>query len=351
MLIVRPILVSDFEGLKQIAIDSGFGFTSLPVDDARLMEKIRRSVDSIHQPFITRGEESYLFVLEDTTTGQIVGTTGIEASVGLTVPLYHYRQSKCVHHSKELGIYKSLDTLAVCNDYTGATEICTLFLDPKYRKTRAGRLLSKVRFMFMADHSHRFSDTVIAEMRGVSDEQGNSPFWHWLQEHFFGIDFSIADHLIGLGNKVFVAELMPKYPIYASMLSKDAQAVIGQVHENTKPALGLLAKEGFEHRGFVDLFDAGPTVEAKLHNIKSVQQSRIATVKIVQRHCAAQLKNDHNNTENYALSNQKVEQFRATLTPDVDLYTDANKDYIAMSQSMADALCVKTGDTIRVLPL
>lgn len=312
-------------------------------------------------PFEQRGEQSYLFVLEDTQTGKIVGTTGIEASVGLSVPLYHYRQSKCVHHSNTLGIYKSLDTLAVCNDYTGATEICTLFLEPEYRKTRAGRLLSKVRFMFMADHKKRFSDTVIAEMRGVSDEQGQSPFWHWLQEHFFGIDFSIADHLIGIGNKVFISELMPKYPIYVSMLSQAAQDVIGQVHEKTKPALGLLHKEGFEHRGYVDLFDAGPTVEAKLDNIKSVQDSYLATVSIADQHTISEfLAQQATPATTYALSNLSVQHFRATFTNDVMLDAQQTKPtnltsepatQIAISQQLADTLHVKSGDTLRVLAL
>ncbi|MBU2881699.1 arginine N-succinyltransferase [Psychrosphaera sp. B3R10] len=349
MLIVRPIQKTDFDGLKQIAINSGYGFTSLPVDDARLMEKIERAVNSINAPFTQRAEESYLFVLEDTETGKIVGTTGIEASVGLSVPLYHYRQSKIVHHSKQLGIYKSLDTLAVCNDYTGATEICTLFLEQAYRKTRAGRLLSKVRFMFMADHTERFSNTIIAEMRGVSDEQGNSPFWQWLQEHFFGIDFSMADHLIGLGNKGFISELMPKHPIYSSMLSPEAQAVIGRVHDKTKPALGLLTKEGFEPRGYVDLFDAGPTVEAKLPQIKSVKNSFLATVTI----CADdQLPtNIDPNAKTYGLSNLHVEQFRATFTQQIILHTEADQTMVLVSQSMADALAVQQGDSLRILVL
>lgn len=349
MLIVRPIETTDFDGLKQIAIDSGYGFTSLPVDDERLRAKIAASVASINNDFTSRGEDSYLFVLEDTDTGDIVGTTGIEASVGLSVPLYHYRQSQCVHHSSQLGIYKKLDTLAVCNDYTGATEICTLFLNPNYRKTRAGRLLSKVRFMFMADHKARFSSTVIAEMRGVSNEQGHSPFWHWLQEHFFGIDFSIADHLIGMGNKVFISELMPKYPIYVSMLSKEAQAVIGQVHEKTKPALGLLKKEGFVHRGFVDLFDAGPTVEADIDQIKSVKSSFLCQVSIAQNQALNQVQSPADPT--YALSNLSVKHFRATLTQNLILARENNQQQVVIPQQLADALNVRQGDQLRVLAL
>ena len=68
----------------------------------------------------------------------------------------------------------------------------------------------------MAEFRERFADRVIAEMRGVSDEKGNSPFWQWLEEHFFSVDFPTADYLTGIGQKVFIAELMPKYPIYVS---------------------------------------------------------------------------------------------------------------------------------------
>ena len=183
MFIVRPIQPSDFDGLKQIAIDSGHGFTSLPVDDVRLQDKIDHSVASTENDWHQRGEDSYLFVLEDTTTGAIIGTTGIEASVGLTVPLYHYRKSQVMQYSKPLGINKKLELLTMCNDYTGATEICTLYLDKAFRKNKLGRFLSKVRFMFMADHQARFSDTIIAEMRGVADESGIPPFLALASSH------------------------------------------------------------------------------------------------------------------------------------------------------------------------
>ncbi|MFN3589050.1 MAG: arginine N-succinyltransferase, partial [Spirosomataceae bacterium] len=56
-------------------------------------------------------------------------------------------------------------------------------------------------------------------------------------------DFPTADYLTGIGQKVFIAELMPKYPIYVSLLSKEAQAVIGKVHEKTRPALLCVCPE------------------------------------------------------------------------------------------------------------
>ena len=84
----------------------------------------------------------------------------------------------------------------------------------------------------MAQHPERFANKVIAEMRGVADEQGRSPFWEALGRHFFTVDFAQADHLTGVGDKSVVAELMPKYPVYVDLLPAEARAVIGQVHEN-----------------------------------------------------------------------------------------------------------------------
>ncbi|TMO77068.1 arginine N-succinyltransferase [Pseudoalteromonas sp. S3776] len=344
MQVLRPITTKDFAALKQIAIESGHGFTSLPVDDQLLNDKIARAEKSfaknINQPL----DESYLFVLEDSETGEVIGTTAIEAAVGLSVPLYHYHLGKTVHHSPTLNVYNTVDILSMCNDYTGCSEICTLFLRENSRKGLTGRFLSRSRFLFMAQHSERFADTVIAEMRGVSDEDGHSPFWQWLQEHFFSIEFPQADHLVGLGDKVFISELMPKYPIYVNLLSNKAQAVIGNVHEKTKPALKLLEKEGFEHRGYVDLFDAGPTVEAKLGNIRSIRESQVCPITIGKLEHISQ-----HSSDTLAVCNQGVSGFRATFTQHAH-YNHA-KHTLVISQEVANALNLSQGDAARFFRL
>ncbi|MCF2856033.1 arginine N-succinyltransferase [Pseudoalteromonas sp. SMS1] len=336
MQVLRPISSEDFAALKTIAVESGHGFTSLPVDDEQLTSKIHRSQESFEKHLNAPVNEGYLFVLEDTRTGEILGTTAIEAAVGMQVPLYHYHQGKTVHHSSTLNVYNTVEILSICNDYTGSSEICTLFLREQFRRGLAGRFLSRVRFLFMAQHSNRFSDKVIAEMRGVSDEHGHSPFWQWLQEHFFSIEFPQADHLVGLGDKVFISELMPKYPIYANLLSPEAQAVIGHVHEKTKPALRLLQKEGFEHRGYVDLFDAGPTVEARLENIRTVRETKSGNL-IIDDQVA-------NSTETWALSNGQLAQFRATFTTEV-LWDEISQTFTVNSET-AQALKLSAGDKI-----
>ena len=344
MQVLRPITTADFVALKQIAIESGHGFTSLPVDDEQLKEKIDRAEKSFAKNINQTLDESYLFVLEDSETGEVIGTTAIEAAVGLSVPLYHYHLGKTVHHSPTLNVYNTVDILSMCNDYTGCSEICTLFLRENSRKGLTGRFLSRSRFLFMAQHSERFADTVIAEMRGVSDEDGHSPFWQWLQEHFFSIEFPQADHLVGLGDKVFISELMPKYPIYVNLLSKKAQAVIGNVHDKTKPALKLLEKEGFEHRGYVDLFDAGPTVEAKLGNIRSVRESQVCPITIGELEHISQ-----HSSDTLAVCNQGVSGFRATFTQHAH-YNHA-KHTLVISQEVADALNLSQGDAARFFRL
>jgi arginine N-succinyltransferase len=274
--------------------------------------------------------------LEDTETGAVVGTSGIESAVGLDDAFYHYHLGKVVHSSRELNIYNTVETLSLCNDYTGASEICTLFLSETHRKNRNGRFLSRFRFLFMAEHTERFAETVIAEMRGVSDENGESPFWKWLEEHFFSLDFPTADYLTGIGKKEFIAELMPKYPIYVNLLSKDAQRVINKVHPKTVPALRLLEAEGFSRRGYVDIFDAGPTVETQTASVKTVRQSKKRQVII----------GDVANDNNYIICNDKVADFRATQA--AILLRDTAKQ-VVLSQAVADALMVKEGDWVRLV--
>lgn len=340
MFVIRPIEKKDYAELLKIAEESGHGFTSLPVNGELLASKIQRAEQAFASPESdVPAEQGYLFVMEDVDTGAIMGTSGIEGAVGLDDAFYHYHLSTVVHNSRELNIYKSADILTLCNDYTGATELCTLFLRENFRKGINGRALSKFRFLFIAEHRRRFAETVIAEMRGVSDDDGKSPFWQWLEDHFFSIDFPTADYLTGIGQKVFIAELMPKYPVYVNLLSKDAQKVIGKVHDKTRPALKLLTSEGFSWKRYVDIFDAGPTVEADVSQIRTVRDSEHFTVEVDEQTTAS----------DYVLvANQSVANFRATA-----IKAELNKAnlVIKLPSKVAENLKVKAGDIVRASKL
>ncbi len=336
MLVIRPITKEDYPALMKCAVDSGHGFTSLPVNEELLRNRIEHSIKSFQTDAKEPDCEGYLMVGEDTETGEVTGTTAIEAAIGHDIPFYSYHISKVVHSSQRLGVNNVVKLLTFGNNYTGCSELCTLFLRPEYRKGLNGRLMSKSRFLMMAEHPQRFSETVFAEMRGVSDDEGNSPFWQWLQEHFFSIEFTLADYLTGIGKKGFIADLMPKLPIYINLLSKEAQEVIGVVHEKTKPALRLLEKEGFTCRGYVDIFDAGPTVECDVRNIESIRHSFTAKVVI----------DEHTSAQHYLISNTSFEKFRATAA--VAAF-DNESGTVHLTSEVAEALLVTSGDSVRLL--
>lgn len=223
----------------------------------------------------------YFFVLEDDVNGELAGCCAIEAQVGREVPFYNYRLGTLAHSSVQLDLHRTIDTLFLSSDHTGDAEVCSLYLRPEYRRDRNGALLSKARWLFIAEFRDRFPDKVLAEMRGRFDENGTSAFWECLGSHFFPMNFNEADRLTGLGQKSFIGELMPKFPIYTPFLSEEARACIGAVHEHTRPALEMLKKEGLRWEGYIDIFDGGPTVEAYIDDVRAVRDSASYPVEIV----------------------------------------------------------------------
>ena len=80
--------------------------------------------------------------------------------------------------------------------------------------------------------------------------------------------------LSGLGEKDFIRDLMPRHPIYATLLPPAAQAAIGRVHAEAEPAWRLLVNEGLAPGGEVDIFDAGPLLAATLATVRTVREIR-----------------------------------------------------------------------------
>lgn len=337
MKVIRPIRSTDIDALLRMAQTAGAGFTSLPPVREYLQKKIDLSEASFAAQVSEPGHQRYMFVLEDVTTGQVGGCCAVEAACGLDEPFYNYHVGLTVHASHELQVYSRTPTLYLSNDYTGASVLVSLYLAPDFRGGGAGRLLSKCRFAFMAQFPQRFAAKIIAEMRGVSDEHGRSPFWEGLGRHFFSIDYDRAEHIVGMGNKAFIAELMPKHPIYTLLLSPEAQTVLGKVHPQTAPALHLLEQEGFRYQGYIDIFDGGPTVEAPLADIRSVRRSRVVQAVIGQ---------PSGRLASHLVANTELGGFRCGLA---ELAPSA--DAVELPAGLAAALGVKAGGAVRVVPL
>ncbi len=277
MVVLRPVSLADLDQLVALVAKAGFGLTTLPADADLLRQRIEGSMRGFEKLQQKPEGEPYLFILEDLTTGKVVGTTGVFSKVGGFEPFYAYRIETTIHESKMLKVRKEIQTLHLYAEHDGPSEIGSLFLAPEYRGGGNGRLLSLGRFLFMAQFKKFFDPLVIAEMRGVIDAKGHSPFWDAIGRHFFDLELPHADYL-SIINKRFIAELMPQHPIYIPLLPAAAQSVIGKVHPQTEPALHVLETEGFSRNGMIDIFEAGPCVSCPLRKIRAVKESELTTI-------------------------------------------------------------------------
>lgn len=338
MQVMRPIREDDLDTLLELAHLTTYGLTTLPRDRELLAGRIAESRQGFAKLTQKPRGESYLFVMEDTEKRKAIGTCAIFSKVGGFEPFYAYRIETSVHHSEMLKVHKEVPTLHLVTDHDGPCEIGSLFLAPDYRKGGLGRMLSLSRFLFMAEHPTLFDPVVIAEMRGVIDEQGKSPFWDAVGSHFFVIDFPTADYL-SVVDKRFIAELMPKHPIYIPLLPQAAQEVIGQVHERTVPARKLLESEGFVFCDMVDIFEAGPVLRCKRDEIRTVRECVRATVTGIDEAIAAE-------SPAYLVSNT-ARDFRACQAK----LTVESGNQVRLERVAAEALGVKAGDAVRYVTM
>ncbi len=333
MLVIRPITLDDLDQLEALAHQASFGLTSLPRDRKLLEQRVEASVQGFAKMAEKPAGEAYLFVAEDLADGQVVGTCGVVSKVGGFDPFYAYRIETSVHESKMLEIRKEIRTLHLVREHNGPCEIGSLYLSPRYRRGGNGRLLSLSRFLFMAQHPRYFDPVVIAELRGVVDEQGYSPFWEALGRHFFEVEYPTADYLC-MVDKKFIADLMPTHPIYVPLLPGSAQKVIGEVHPNTRGALKILGAEGFTDSGMVDIFEAGPIVSCPLERIDTIRRSRVAVVE--------EITDDPVDSSRYIIGTTG-RQFRACQ----DQMAETGNGGIVLNRGTAVALQVKVDDTVR----
>ncbi len=273
---MRAAEPSDLQSLYEMAKLTGGGFTNLPPDRKSLAAKLERSAEALASH--TKGDDLFVLVLENVETGEVRGTCQIFSEVGRRWPFYSYRMGTLTQSSKELDLTFRADMLTLSTDLEGASEVGGLFLHPGERAGGLGMLLARSRYLFIRQNRARFADRVIAELRGVIDEAGGSPFWDGLAGRFFGMTFQQADEFNAIHGNQFIADLMPKHPIYTAMLTESARHVIGVPHPNGRAAMRMLEAEGFRHDRYIDIFDGGPTMEAATDRIRTVAEADEVTI-------------------------------------------------------------------------
>jgi len=271
---VRPARNADFQAIYEMAKLTGGGFTNLPPDKGALVAKLTRSEEAFAHEQGSHEGDLFLFVLENAETGQVRGTCQVFSRVGMVEPFYSYRISSMTQTSPELGKTFRAEMLTLCTDFEGSSEVGGLFLHPAERAGGLGVLLARSRYLFIKLHRERFADRVLAELRGVIDEAGGSPFWDAIAGRFFGMNFQEADAFNGTHGTRFIADLMPKTPIYTAMLPESARAIMRIPHPSGRAAMRMLEQEGFEGGSYIDIFDGGPTMAAATDTIRTIREAR-----------------------------------------------------------------------------
>jgi len=275
---VRPATGEDYKAIYQMAKLTGGGFTNLPPDRQTLVAKLDKSGKSFSRKEDTQTGDLYMFVLEDPKAGVIRGTCQVFGQVGVNQPFYSYHLSTITQSSPELGKTFRNQMLTLTTDLEGSSEVGGLFLHPESRAGGWGSLLSRSRYLFMKMHRARFGAVTLAELRGVMDEAGNAPFWDALAGRFFDMSFPQADEFNAVHGTRFIADLMPRTPIYVALLNEAARSVMGLPHPSGRAALRMLEEEGFYFERYIDIFDGGPTVTADTDDIRTIRESTSETV-------------------------------------------------------------------------
>ncbi len=275
---IRAATPADLQHLYEMAKLTGGGFTNLPPDRKSLAAKLEHSAEGFGRNGDYQPGELFLMILENAATGEVRGTCQIFTGVGKVWPFYSYRLTTLTQYSKELDRTFRAEMLNLVNDLDGASEVGGLFLHPAERAGGLGMLLARSRYLFIAMHRARFSERLFAELRGVIDERGGSPFWDGVAGRFFGMNFQEADRFNAINGNQFIADLMPKHPVYIAMLPEPARSVIGLPHPSGRPAMRMLEAEGFAYEGYLDIFDGGPTMTARTDKVESIAGARQAVV-------------------------------------------------------------------------
>ncbi|WP_066554300.1 arginine N-succinyltransferase [Croceicoccus bisphenolivorans] len=276
--VIRPARADDLEALYEMAKLTGGGFTNLPANRPALAAKLQRTEAALARDDNQIADDLFVMMLEDNESGAIRGTCQIFSQIGGSWPFYSYRITSHTAYSRELDRTFRNQSLQLVTDLEGASEVGGLFLHPSARAGGLGLLLARSRYLFIAMHRARFADRLLAELRGIVDAHGNSPFWDGVAGRFFGMSFREADDFNALNGNQFIADLMPKHPVYVAMISEEARHAIGVPHETGRPAMRMLEDEGFAWENYIDIFDGGPTMTARTDAVRTIAQASGAGV-------------------------------------------------------------------------
>jgi len=339
---IRGVDPSDEDQLLSVArhLDT----VNLPDDREAIREIIDLSQKSFAGDVKDPKKREYVFVLYDAREKKVIGTSMIIGQLGRRDAPYIYLdviEEQKYSQTLDKHFYHTL--LRIGYSYSGPTEIGGLIVLPEYRKApeRLGRIISSVRFMFIAAHRALFRDQILAELLPPLEADGTSHLWEAIGRHFTGLSYAEADFL-SKKNKEFIKSLFPDGVVYASVLPKDAQEVIGKVGAQTRGVEKLLTRIGFRYAHRIDPFDGGPHFTAPTDEITLVAKTRRARV--------AELSGAGAGAKSKSLLAKElaVSPFLRAVLADV---RDQGESGVVVEAEAAEHLGVGVGDEVITLPL
>ncbi len=349
MFVIRPAVLDDLPTLLKLA--KMVHFINLPADKELLAAKVGRSRRSFAGEVDDIRQREFMFALEDSESGDIVGTCSILGCVSWEGhPHIYLKTGRREFYSEDLQSGQVHTTLEITTDTSGPSEVGGLILAPGFRghPQRLGSLLSLIRFHFIGLHRELFADRILAEMMGPLTPDSGTLLWEYLGRRFINLSYKEAD-LFSSRSKEFLLTLWPKGEIFVSLLPPEARALIGRVGDETEPAKRMLELQGFKYHGHVDPFDGGPYLDAKVAEIPLVKATSTVKVSGVLQGEASVSAAAIAMEEAFLSfsSNEKGGRgFRATRS----VCTSANGE-VALPQTTLDALGASVGSQIGFTPL
>lgn len=275
---IRAALPEDEDQL--FAVAGHLDTVNLPDDRVAIREILDTSLKSFNGEIKDIRKREYVFVLRDLEAQKVIGTSMIIAQLGRRdAPYIYFDVLEEEKYSLSLDKHFAHTVLRIGYSYNGPTEIGGLILLPENRRVpeRLGQFLSYIRFLYLATHRALFRDEILAELLPPLEADGTSHLWEALGRHFTDMSYADAD-ILSKKNKEFIKQLFPEGIIYASVLSKHAQDVVGKVGPTTRGVEKMLRRIGFRYAHRVDPFDGGPHFTAMTEEITLVQRSSRAPV-------------------------------------------------------------------------
>jgi len=274
--VIRSAQATDIDALLDIArhLDS----VNLPNERARLATILERSTAAFSGR-TTVAEREFVFVLEARESGKaaaIVGCSMLFAQHGTRrAPHVYFDVLEEERYSDTIDRHFVHKVLRIGFNYKGVTEVGGLVLLPGHRghPEQLGKLLSFVRFLYIARHRGLFADDLLAELMPPLEPDGRSLLWESLGRRFTGLDYQEADRL-SRENKEFIKALFPQEPLYASLLAPEARALIGEVGAKSQGVAHMLRSIGFQYAHRIDPFDGGPHFHARTDDVILVAQTQ-----------------------------------------------------------------------------